>query len=81
MTNLTDDYTNAYDLRTGIRNEEVQEGRCPCCGSRNVDYDSTDYLSEKVFMLYRCSECGSEFEFHYGLDGVYVINDNHNKED
>ena len=68
---LTGDFLHAYDPRTGIQSETVDESHCPCCGSRRIDYIDTDYGNAQVFMSYRCSDCTSQFEHHYDFSGIY----------
>ena len=76
MANLTGEYVNAYDLASGNRLDNVSDLKCPCCGSDDIDYAESDGDGHTLWQRFTCSCCNSEFEFHYNLDGIYVINDN-----
>lgn len=43
------------------------QGRCPICGSENVDYEGS-YLSNNSYIYdARCGDCGNEFSEYYDL--------------
>lgn len=79
--NMTDTYINAYDELTGHRNEEVDELRCPVCGSSHITFADTEYCEDMVILGYVCDDCESEFDFRYELTGAYISKDCKNKED
>lgn len=47
----------------------IQEmGKCPKCGSTNIDYDAIEVQDNQVYYPCTCENCGAEFEEWYNLE-------------
>ena len=56
-----DDYRKGYVLyRESLKEEKQHDGKCPFCGSENIDFVDSDEDSEK----HVCHDCGKDFLVH-----------------
>ena len=46
---------------------KIEKGKCPYCGSENVEYGSLEICDEGVYYKVFCNDCENNFEEHYDL--------------
>ena len=57
----------------------TEPGKCPKCGSENLDYSDSDILDNGIDYNFTCNECGFSGKECYDLKFVGFLDDCNNE--